>query len=157
MLREIFYSRSRRIAISGLVIGLGVGVSACSRPTIWTAEEKQNARFVLDAWDAVNDEAKISNKSNSILRKEDVAAMAEKLRSAMESAQRVEDPVLDKINSGLRVRWKGQFIEGLRLRLKNLESEDGDVQAELLGSSMLDRFSDWMMANRRNIKIPKVK
>jgi hypothetical protein len=45
----------------------------------------------------------------------------------------------------------------MRIRLRNLESESGDLEAEWLGSQMLDRFEGWMRTYSKSLRIPKIK
>ena len=63
--------------------------------------------------------------------------------------------MLDKIHRDLKSHWKEEFLEGLRLRLLNLESELGDYQAELKGDALLDKFVDWLKANKIRVPIPR--
>lgn len=136
-----------------------VAVGACSRSPKWTAEERLNAQLVLLAWRASNEAARFQNSLSrgKPTAQKDIDRLAAKLRLAISLAEKADEHVLAKIHPGLRARWRGQFVEGMRQRLKNLESADGAAQAEWLGSEMVDRFGDWISANRRHILIPELR
>ena len=50
----------------------------------------------------------------------------------------VTDEVLDKVHPEIQEHWRCEREEGIRLRLVNFQ--EGNVQAEIRGSELLDRF-----------------
>ena len=79
--------------------------------------------------------------------------MTKHYQNALQYAEIVTDEVLDKVHPKIRGRWRGEMEEGIRLRLINFH--EGDVQAEIKGSALLDRFGDWWNTNKPDIKISK--
>lgn len=138
------------------LVAASVTLGGCSRPPKWTTEEKQNAQFVLEALRAEREATRTQNGISGRVRKHHIIEIASQLKKAIKAAELVRDEVLNKIHPRLRARWKGQFIQGMQQRLKNLENPNGDSQAEWLGSAMLDRFGDWSYANRRDFRVPKI-
>lgn len=130
-------------------------LAGCSKPVRWTAEERANTQYVLQAWLELNEAVRIQNSIKGRPTEEERTILVMHLRRAVELAMKVEDDVLNKIHPGLRARWRGQFVEGIRQRLKNLEAPSGDFEAEWLGSAMLDRFGEWVSSNYRDFRIPK--
>ena len=84
---------------------------------------------------------------------EDMRPILDKLRAALKQAVAARDDVLDKIHPNLKSHWKEEFVEGLRLRVSNLES--GNYQAELKGDALLDKYGDWLATNKIRIPIPR--
>ena len=74
-------------------------------------------------------------------------------QTARQYAETVTDEVLDKVHSEIRAHWRSEFQEGIRLRLINLRH--GDLEAEIKGSALLDRFGDWWNANKKDLRVPK--
>ncbi len=154
--KDILPQQVVRIGFYVSIVGLVLLISACSRPEAWTPEERSNAEFVLIAFREAAEANRIGNAGRGItIPDTEIIAIKAHLRAAIEAGDRVSEPVLAKINPGLQARWRGQFIEGMRQRLKNLENQSGDLQAEWLGSAMLDRFADWYALNRKKLKIPR--
>jgi|SRR5215471_415291 len=124
---------------------------------VWTQEQRLNAQNVLQALNARNEATRLSNsgpKAGPIVEIQPVIA---NLRAALEHANAVDDDVIDKIQPEFKRYWKDKFIAGLRLRLSNLESAQGNVQAEIRGHALLDEFGDWLTKNANKIRIPTPK
>jgi hypothetical protein len=140
-----------------LLIPIAV-LGGCSNYPNWTPEERLNAQLVMHAWRAAADAARLQYDMGRLrsATSEDVDLLAEKLRGAIAIAEQVDESMLEKMHRGLRARWKGQFIEGMKQRLKNLTSPHGDSEAEWLGSAMLARFGDWIAENSGRIRMPKL-
>jgi hypothetical protein len=129
--------------------------TACSDSGGWTQEQRLNAQNVLLALNARNEASQLSNNLGAGSGpREQFNPIVAKMRTALECANAVNDDVLDKIHPELRRYWKDKFIEGLRLRLSNLESTGGNLQAEIRGSGLLDEFGDWFMNNKNQIRVP---
>lgn len=78
--------------------------------------------------------------------------MLELKKEALTYAQMISTEVLSKMHDELPTEYEN-YKRGLALRIKNLEEED--VSAELEGSQLLDRWTDWYSANKRDIMIPR--
>jgi hypothetical protein len=134
-------------------------LGACSENESWTQEERSNAQFILDAWNSANEANRIQNSIDADASNDQINTqmmlVISNLRTAYEHGQAVHDNVLDKVHPEMRGHWKDEFLEGLRLRLLNLESKVGSLHLETSGSDKLDIYGEWMMENRNNIKIPK--
>ncbi len=144
----------RRFAVGLLLIG-ALALAACSEEPSWTEEEKTNARYVALAFREAQQAIQISNSwpAFSQLSAEDLSGMVAHYENALEYAERVTDEVLDKIHPEIRGHWRGELEEGIRLRLVNFQEKN--IQAEFKGSALLDRFGDWWYANKPDIKVPK--
>ena len=106
--------------------------------------------------DARNAAARAQNQLGSgIGSRDDLLPVIANFREALNYARSVEDDVLDQIHPEIRTRWRSELERGIELRLRNLESPTGDINAEIEGSSLLDRFGDWWDANKSEIRIPK--
>jgi hypothetical protein len=132
-------------------------VSPSSAET-WTQEQRINAENVIKALNSRNEAARQSNRLGppgvaGIIDREKIQPILTNMRAAYDYATAVRDDVLDKINPDLKDHWKNEFIEGLRLRISNLEK--ADAEAEFRGSVLLDKFGDWLDKNRRQIRIPQ--
>jgi hypothetical protein len=123
-----------------------------------TPEQKINAENVIKALNSRNEAARQSNRLGppgvaGIIDREKIQPILMNMQAAYNYASGVRDDVLDKINPDLKDHWKNEFIEGLRLRISNLEKSD--LQAEFRGSDLLDKFGAWFDKNRTQIRIPK--
>ena len=121
----------------------------------WTDSEISTARLVLSALGENRAATDISNSgvAFSRLSQADATVMVSHYVKALEFAEGVTDPVLDKIHPEFKQHWNGEFEEGLRLQIRLFER--GDVPAGLRGSTLADQFTDWWNSNKRDIKIPK--
>jgi len=106
--------------------------------------------------DARNAGVRAQNQLGSgIGSRDDLLPVIASFREALDYARSVDDDVLDKIHPEIKTRWRSELERGIELRLRNLESPTGDINAEFEGSSLLDRFGDWWDANKGEIRIPK--
>ena len=146
--------RLRRLAIGFLIIGT-LALAACSDEPTFTEAEKTNARYVALAFREAQQAVQISNSKPvfSMVSTEDRDRMTVHYQNALKYAETVTDEVLDKVHPEIRGHWRGEMEEGIRLRLVNFQ--EGDAQAEIRGSELLDRFGDWWNANKPDIKVPK--
>jgi len=144
----------RRFAIGLLLMGV-LALAACSDEPTFTEAEKTNAQYVTLAFREVQQAIRISNSGPafSLVSAEDSNRMATHYEKALKYAGTVTDEVLDKVHPEIREHWRGEMEEGIRLRLVNFQ--EGNVQAEIRGSELLDRFGDWWNANKPDIKVPK--
>ncbi len=144
----------RRLAIGLLLVG-ALALSACSDEPSFTEDEKTNARYVTLAFREVQQAFRISNggPAFSLVSKEDRDRMTMHYQNALKYAGAVTDEVLDKVHPEIRGHWRAELEEGIRLRLVNFQ--EGNMQAEIKGSTLLDRFGDWWNANKPDIKVPK--
>ena len=144
----------RRLAVGLLLIG-ALTLAACSDEPSFTETEKTNARHVTLAFKEVQQAFRISNSKPafSVVSAEERGRMIVHYQNALKYAETVTDEVLDKVHPEIRGHWRGEMEEGIQLRLVNFQ--EGDVQAEIRGSELLDRFGDWWNANKPDIKIPK--
>ena len=145
----------QRFVTGFLLIGV-LALAACSDEPSFTEAEKTNARYVVLAFREAQQAVRISNSGPafSLVSAEDSNRMAAHYEKALEYAEIVTDEVLDKVHPDIREHWRGEMEEGIRLRLLNFQ-EKGNVQAEIRGSELLDRFGDWWNANKPDIKVPK--
>ena len=122
----------------------------------WTPEMRQNAVYFIQSLELVLEATAISNRGGpGVMREEEVRAIASLWREALNEAEAVRDDVLDLIHPELRGRFRSQFAEGLRLRLLNVQTPDGDLSAEVEGSRLLEAWGDWYTRERRNIRVPR--
>jgi hypothetical protein len=144
----------RRFVIGLLLIGT-LALAACSDEPTFTEAEKTNARYVTLTFREVQQAVRISNSGPAFsqVSAEDSNRMAAHYEKALKYAGTVTDEVLDKVHPEIREHWRGEMEEGIRLRLVNFQ--EGNVQAEIRGSELLDRFGDWWNANKPDIKVPK--
>lgn len=123
----------------------------------WTEEEKENARYIVMSIKETQKATIISNKQKPfwILPSDssDMVQMIQHTEQAYEYAKAVTDGVLDKANTELRSHWRGEYQEGLRLILKSWS--DPDIQAQIKGQLLKNRFGDWWIKNKQQIRIPK--
>ena len=128
---------------------------SCSKEETWTEAEKQNAQYILMAFQEKQEATQIGNAGQAFtsMSPADFDNMRAHLRKAYEYAQLVQDPVLDKAHPELRQHWHAEYIEGMRLRLRNFDQ--GDVGAEIKGQMLMDQFGDWWNGHKQDIRIPK--
>jgi hypothetical protein len=124
----------------------------------WTQEQRLNVENFIKALNSRNEAARQSNQLGppnvaGIIDRQKLQPILTNMRAAYNYATAVRADVLDKISPDLKEHWKNEFIEGLRLRISNLEKVD--LQAEIRGSALLDKFGDWFDKNRRQIRIPQ--
>ena len=142
----------RPLPIIVLLFFLPAVVVACSE---WSADEKENSQNILLAFKEVQEATRISNSgpSPAPVPPADLQRLINHYEAALSYAMAVEDKVLGKVHPEIRPHWRGEFEQGLHLRLINFHQ--GDTQAEIEGSALMDRFGDWWDANKDDIKIPK--
>lgn len=142
----------RPLPIIVLFCSLLAVVVACSE---WSAEEKENSQNILRAFKEVQEATRISNSGLSFapMPPANLERMIAHYEAALIYAITVEDKVLDKVHPEIRPHWRGEFEQGLHLRLINFHERD--TQAEIEGSALLDQFGDWWDVNKDDIKIPK--
>ncbi len=130
-------------------------LAACSDEPTWSEQEKTNARYITLAFGESQQAIRISNSQPAVsaISKEDREGMTMHYQTARQYAETVTDEVLDKVHSEMRAHWRNEFQEGIRLRLINLQH--GDLEAEIKGSALLDRFGDWWNANKNDLRVPK--
>lgn len=75
-------------------------------------------------------------------------------QEALSEAKQVDDAVLAKAHPDLPEKWRNFYQRSLELRIKNLDS-GGNINAEILGSELHDRWVDWYRAHKGEIKIPR--
>ena len=130
-------------------------LAACSDEPTWSEQEKTNARYITLAFGESQQAIRISNSQQafSAMSTEVRESMTMHYQTARQYAETVTDGVLDKVHSEMRAHWRNEFQEGIRLRLINLQH--GDLEAEIKGSALLDRFGDWWNANKKDLRVPK--
>lgn len=144
----------RRALLIVVLVLVAQTLAACSDEPSFTEAEKTNARYVVLAFKEVQQAVRISNSKPgfSIISTEDWGQMTMHYQNALKYAETVTDEVLNKIHPEIRAHWRGEMEEGIRLRLINYQEDN--TQAEIKGSELLDRFGDWWNANKPDIKIP---
>jgi hypothetical protein len=144
----------RRLVV-GLLLIWALTLAACSDEPSFTEAEKTNARYVTLAFREAQQAVRISNSEPafSMVSAEDRNRMTMHYQNALKFAETVTDEVLDKVHPKIRGHWRAELEEGIRLRLVNFQ--EGNMQAEIKGSTLLDRFGDWWNANKPDIKVPK--
>ncbi len=130
-------------------------LAACSDEPTWSEQEKTNARYITLAFGESQQAIRISNSQQafSAMSTEVRESMTMHYQTARQYAETVTDGVLDKVHSEMRAHWRNEFQEGIRLRLIKLQH--GDLEAEIKGSALLDRFGDWWNANKKDLRVPK--
>jgi hypothetical protein len=139
----------------GLLVVWVLVLGVYSEEPSWTDAEKANARYVVLAFKEMQQANRVSNSEpgSSIVSTEDWGQITMHFQNAFKYAETVNDEVLDKVHPEIREHWRSEMEEGIRLRLINFQ--EGDLQAEIRGSELLDRFGGWWNANKRDIKVPK--
>jgi hypothetical protein len=167
-MKSILLAGAMTLAVIGNAQAFGSGFGEQRPPAVlptawwwwdkdgWTQEQRLNAQNVLQALNARNEATRLSNLSGPgpapIVEIQPIIA---NLRAALEHANAVNDDVLDKIHPEFKRNWKDKFIAGLCLRLSNLESAQGNLQAEIRGQALMDEYGDWQTKNKIRIPLPK--
>jgi hypothetical protein len=154
MIRLITKSVSLFLKVTPVVL-LVLLVYSCSSQPSWTDEELDNLEHFFRSAEADQEAVRIGNQGPafSAIPEEDVQQMLEHLKLALREAKLIKDSVLDKAHPELREHFRDQYQKSLELKIKNLE--DGDVTAEIIGSTLHDQWVDWINAHNKEIKIPK--
>ena len=123
------------------------------KPKFSEIENKQ-AHYFIEALNYDNESIKISNSGTaySKIPSEEINKMLVLKKQALELAKKIPENVLVKMHKELPENYE-VYKRGLKLRIKNLE--EGDIQSEVEGSKLLEKWGEWFQQNKSEIKIPK--
>lgn len=122
----------------------------------WTRDKRENAVHFIEALNSVMAATEISNRSGAgVVSEEKMSEIIALWDEALRHADLVRDEVLDLIHPELTFRFRNQFEPGVRLRLQNAQSPEGDFSAEVEGGRLISSWGDWFTQVRRNLRIPR--
>jgi hypothetical protein len=130
-------------------------LTSCSSSYEWSDEEKGKAQFFMKAMEADFESVDISNSNQAFgnLNVEDKQRMLSLKKKALMYAEQIPDSILIKIHSELPEKYT-LYKRGLSMRIQNLEN--GDIEAEIEGSRLIDEYADWYDYHLGELKVPKV-
>lgn len=116
--------------------------------------ERRNARHFVDALEHTLSGIRVSNEGGpGALSEEDRRTILGHWREALESGGKVRNEVLQKIHPQLPRAFRDLWQRGLSLSVRNLEV--GDLQAEIVGSRLMDRWGAWYTRHRDQLRVPR--
>lgn len=126
------------------------------QPAQWTQERRENALYFINSINLVVEATEISQRAGfGALSKEKTGQIKALWQEALYNAEKVSDRVLELIHPEMKEQYRNNFERGLKLRLQNLDSTDGNVGAEIEGSRLLGKWGDWYNKNMGAFRIPK--
>jgi len=151
-------------SVAVLICYLSVACSAgrFSPKVFWTQEEKENVEHFIKSLDAANVSADMLNSEGALSlrfsRKTtqlEMNQILDQMKNALREAELVMDSVLDKAHPELKSHFRNEYQNGLKLKIRNIATEDGDFKAELQGAALLEKWGNWYDLHSREIRIPK--
>lgn len=120
----------------------------------WLQEEIINSRYIVKALDERQKAVKISNHGPpGIMNESEFNQMRFHLQEALKYSELVRDDILDKIHPELKMHFRNEFQEGLKLQLIYLNKINNDLYYEIKGSTLQNSWTDWYNCHRKEIKI----
>ena len=130
-----------------------VAVLSCSDAD-WSRADKENAVHFIKAVTYSVQAIQINNASGpGVVSQAHIDQILRLNKAALAEAAMVRDDILDRVHPELRQHFREEWQRGLQLVNRNLQF--GDVQAEVEGQRLLDKWGTWYMSNLRDIRIPK--
>ena len=118
----------------------------------WSNDEKVELNHFRQSLDFRLQVTKIINRGTpySEVTKEDMRDILEVLQKTIKEAEKVSDPVLEKIYPDLKVHYREEFQQSAQLMRESFQNSD--PQKIIYGQILIDKWGDWYTKHLSGIR-----